>query len=116
MGRSGSRIRWARLYVGYSVNDVAFMLGTTIKEVIAIENGERSPTEKQLKRMADAYGRTEAYLSGDGEEISCVDPISISMIGLDEHDRREVADFLDFLKTRKLRRDEKREEEKRDRT
>lgn len=49
--------KWLRESSGWSIEDVAKRLKTSIEVVEAIEKGERQPTLRQLKELSNAYKR-----------------------------------------------------------
>jgi Zn-dependent peptidase ImmA (M78 family) len=49
--------KWLRESSGWSIDDVAKRLKTSIEVVKAIEEGERQPTLRQLKELSNAYKR-----------------------------------------------------------
>lgn len=59
-------LRKARLDSSVSRNELAFRMGITAKDVSDIEDGRVSPSLQDLRRYANALGRTITYQVNDG--------------------------------------------------
>lgn len=101
----GIRLRIAREYVGMKQEDVARHLSIPRSALSHIETGQRKVDALELSRMAELYQRPTSWFTGEEtphenqlpEEIAHVARAAAS---LSSQDRRELARFADFLKSR----------------
>jgi transcriptional regulator with XRE-family HTH domain len=63
-----SRLLEARTSLGLSEEEAAAKLRWGVTLLRGFEGGSYAPTNRELKRLAEAYGRTAAWLrEGDGD-------------------------------------------------
>ena len=70
MSSTGERIRARRLALGLSQRDLAEP-GITYAYISRIEAGQRQPSEKALRALADKLGTTARYLESGSERGRC---------------------------------------------
>lgn len=101
----GERLRLAREYVGLKQEEVARHLGIPRSALSNIEAGQRRIDALELARLAKLYQRPTSWFTGE-EAISEDDfPAEVAHVAraaasLSPQDRRELARFADFLKSR----------------
>jgi transcriptional regulator with XRE-family HTH domain len=100
------RLKEAREYVGLRQDDVAKKLGIPRSALSNIEAGSRKVDAIELAQLAKLYQRPVAWFTGEDasgtadkttEEVAHVARAAAS---LSQQDRRELARFADFLKSR----------------
>lgn len=103
----GNRLRISRGYLGFTQEQVAQHMGLPRPSVTLIEDGTRKVTILELRKFARLYGRPPGYFTGDVPETLALCPeLARKAEGLDAADKEEVARFVEFLKWRKLSREQ----------
>src|SRR5262249_39964987 len=106
----GDRLRSAREYVGLTQEDVASSLAIPRSALSNIEAGQRKVDALELTRLAKLYQRPVSWFTGE-EKISedqfpaDVAHVARAAAGLSTQDRKELARFAAFLKSRARTRD-----------
>jgi len=104
-----TRIAALRREKGQSLNDVAEAVGVSKAHVWQLERGDAAnPSMNLVRRMADHFGVTVAYLAGEDVDADDADPEVARMFRqaaeLDPGDRAVIDDMIQsFLKRRKAR-------------
>ena len=102
----GERLKEAREYVGLKQDDVAKKLGIPRSALSNIEAGSRKVDVIELAQLAKLYQRPVAWFAGEDpngtpnkmpEEVAHV---ARAAAALSQQDRKELARFADFLKSR----------------
>lgn len=104
----GERLRIAREYVGLSQEEVAKHLGIPRSALSNVEAGQRKLDTLELTKLAKLYQRPITWITGEGSPVSVekdelpaeVGHLARAAAGLSKQDRRELARFADFLKSR----------------
>lgn len=101
----GERLRQAREYVGLKQDEVARHLGIPRSALSNIEGGLRRVEVTELTRLAKLYQRPIAWFAGAVEAPSDQLPEEVRHVArtaaaLSDQDRRELANFADFLRSR----------------
>jgi transcriptional regulator with XRE-family HTH domain len=101
----GDRLRAAREYVGLKQEEVARHLSIPRTALSNIEAGQRKVDAIELSRLAKLYQRPLSWFTGEDIGTSEEFPPEIAHVaraaaGLSSQDRRELARFADFLKSR----------------
>ena len=103
----GERLRIAREYVGLSQEEVAKHLGIPRSALSNVEAGQRKLDTLELTKLAKLYQRPITWITGEEGPLAEKDelPAEVAHLaraaaGLSSQDRRELARFADFLKSR----------------
>ena len=101
----GERLRLAREYVGLKQEDVARHLSVPRSALSHIEAGQRKVDALELARMARLYQRPVSWFTGEEDATQAELPEEVAHVAraaasLSSQDRRELARFADFLKSR----------------
>lgn len=83
MSSQSERIKYRRIQLGMSQEELAFKVGTTQKQISRYERGVNDPTGDVLSKLADALNTTADYILGRS----------------DSPDREVTEDNLDALET-----------------
>jgi transcriptional regulator with XRE-family HTH domain len=107
----GEKLRDAREYLGLKQDDVAKHLGIPRSALSNIEAGQRKVEVLELTRMAKLYQRPVRWFTGDGDDETDELPEEVRHVAraaatLSKQDRRELANFADFLRSRARAKDE----------
>lgn len=98
------KLRDAREYVGLSQDEVAKAVGIARSAISLIENGQRRVDALELKRLAQLYGRTVSYFTGDVKSAPTfpaeVEHLARTASTLSRRDQEELARFAEFLRVR----------------
>lgn len=101
----GTKIREARMYRGFSQEQVAKFLGISRSSVSLIESGNRGIDSFELQRLAGLFECSiEELLIEDNKRKSTLNSVEIiarATSGLSDEDIKEVIRFAEFLETRK---------------
>jgi transcriptional regulator with XRE-family HTH domain len=93
------RLRDARVYLGFSRDDVSGAMGRERRWVDDIENGRQQVTGEELRKLSRLYRRPVGWLCG--ETTFQPDPEMLRKLHenprLTEGDREAVLDFAEFL-------------------
>jgi transcriptional regulator with XRE-family HTH domain len=93
---SADRLREARVYLGFSRDDVSGAMGRERRWVDDIEHGRQPVTGEELRKLSRLYQRPVAWLCG--ETTFQPDPDLLRQVeNLTEGDREAVLDFAEFL-------------------
>ncbi len=97
--RFGARIAAARLAMGLSQEEAAEKLNVTASHVSHIESGNRNPSRRLLRRLAELYGEDEVYLMSGmrpapPEPDAVLDYIVRLAASLDAPGRRGLAEMV----------------------
>lgn len=105
--RLGTRLREARIYRGFSQEEVASYVGVSRTSVSLMESGQRGIDTLELQRLSELFELNVNDLLGE-EDLNRVDKDSpsIAMVAraaknLSQEDREEVLRFAQFLRARK---------------
>ena len=99
----GERIRRIREDQGLSQEDLANRMDTSQSAVSQLEKGDRNPSYRTLRKLAEALGVPVSYLLGDSEglELSPEEEAHFREYrGLSESTRQELRDYLHYLRQR----------------
>ena len=100
----GERLRQAREYLGLKQEDVAKHLGIPRSALSNVEAGQRKVEVTELARLAKLYQRPIAWFAGASEPVEElpdeVRHVARAAAALSDQDRRELANFADFLRSR----------------
>jgi transcriptional regulator with XRE-family HTH domain len=101
----GERLRIAREYVGLKQEEVARHLSIPRSALSNIEAGQRKVDALELTRMAKLYQRPVSWFTGEDGSVSEELPAEVAHVAraaasLSSQDRRELAQFAEFLKSR----------------
>ncbi len=99
------RLRMAREYVGLKQEDVARHLSIPRSALSHIEAGQRKVDALELARMARLYQRHVSWFTGEETPPEAELPEEVAHVAraaasLSSQDRKELARFADFLKSR----------------
>ncbi len=101
----GERLREARMYLGFSQDQVATYLGVSRSALSQIESGRRKVDALELKKLAGLYNRPVGHFTGEATaEFSFgtdIKHLARKVSELSPDDREELARFADFLRARK---------------
>lgn len=96
---SAGRLREARVYLGFSRDDVSGAMGRERRWVDDIENGRQRITGEELRKLSRLYRRPVGWFTGEWEHHP--DPDMVRQLNenprLTEGDREAVLDFAEFL-------------------
>jgi transcriptional regulator with XRE-family HTH domain len=93
---SADRLREARVYLGFSQDDVSGAMGCERRWVDDIEHGRQPVTGEELRKLSRLYRRPVAWLCG--ETTFQPDAGLLRQVeNLTEGDREAVLDFAEFL-------------------
>jgi transcriptional regulator with XRE-family HTH domain len=94
----GVKLKEAREYIGMKQDEVARHLEIPRTAVSEIENGKRSVSAIELKKLARIYQRDVGWFTGDESEVSSdVAYIARTAEELSNNDRQELQRFAEFL-------------------
>lgn len=95
----GAKLKEAREYIGMKQDEVALHLDIPRTAVSESENGKRSISAIELKKLARLYQRDAAWFTGDelSEASSDVAYIARTAKELSSNDRQELQRFAEFL-------------------
>ena len=94
----GVKLKEAREYIGMKQDEVARHLEIPRTAVSEIENGKRSVSAIELKKLARIYQRDVGWFTGDESEVSSdVAYIARTAEELSTNDRQELQRFAEFL-------------------
>lgn len=101
----GQKLQKAREYVGLNQEDVAKHLAIPRTALSNIETGSRRVEVSELAKLAKLYQRPMTWFAGGDEEVSSELPHEVAHVArtaaeLSDQDRRELAAFADFLRSR----------------
>ena len=103
----GARLKEARVYRGFSQEEVADFVGVSRSSISQIESGQRGIDTLELQKIAELYECSMDELlndtpspAGDSKGIALV---ARAAARLSEGDREEVLRFARFLQSRKRR-------------
>jgi transcriptional regulator with XRE-family HTH domain len=104
----GERLRAAREYVGLSQEEVAKHLGIPRSALSNVEAGQRKLDTLELTTLARLYQRPITWITGEDGPVAAekdelpaeVAHLARAAAGLSKQDRRELARFADFLRSR----------------
>ena len=100
----GERLKEAREYVGLKQEEVAKHLGIPRSALSNIEAGMRRVEVAEVTRLAKLYQRPITWFTGSldaSDELpEVVRHVARTAATLSDHDRRELANFADFLRSR----------------
>lgn len=100
----GERLRGAREYLQLSQDEVARLLGIPRAAVSLMESGQRKVEALELKKLAEVYQRPLNYFTGEAlpppDLPAEVEHLARKVAELSDQDRKELARFADFLKSR----------------
>lgn len=95
------RLREQREYLGFLQSEVALALGLSVSTVSRIEAGTRRVRVPELKRLAQLYKCSVAFLQGelaeDAPSLSTATQALLAGATLCDQDKAEVARFARFL-------------------
>jgi|SRR5215469_14625494 len=91
-----ARLREAREYLGFTVDQVSRALSVSPLIVEAIEDGTAVPRPRSLERLSRLYARPVEWLCGETLWHPDADLLR-KVAHLTEHDREAVLDFHEFL-------------------
>ena len=97
---TGARLREAREYLGFSVEEVARHLGLSKTEFSDTEGGGRQPEDSELRALAKLYGTSVEFLTGTDRampEWESFPDLDQASADLSVADRNEVLRFAQFL-------------------
>lgn len=105
----GLRVKQRRSDLGLSQRELAKLAGTTAAAVSHIERSQRRPSADLLGRLAGALEcSTDELMPGapglNDEESICLARVTSAMKTFPAAVQEEVADYCDFLKTRRAKR------------
>jgi transcriptional regulator with XRE-family HTH domain len=90
------RLREARVYLGFSRDDVSGAMGRERRWVDDIERGRQTVTGEELRKLSRLYQRPVAWLQG--QTTFQPDPDLLRQVeNLAEGDREAILDFAEFL-------------------
>lgn len=94
---SADRLREARVYLGFSQDDVANATGWHVDRIITLEDGTGGPaTGLELRKLSRLYRRPVAWLCG--ETTFQPGPEMLHQVeNLTDGDREAILDFAEFL-------------------
>lgn len=93
---SADRLREARVYLGFSRDEVSGAMGRERRWVDDIENGRQNITGEELRKLSRLYRRPVGWLQGKTEFQP--DPDLLRQVeNLTEGDREAILDFAEFL-------------------
>ena len=103
--RLGEMLKQAREYLELSQDEVARTVGLPRAAISLIESGQRRVDFLELKRLAEIYQRPVTHFTGE-QNIGTALPKDIEHLArtaskLSEQDRRELARFAEFLRSRR---------------
>ena len=105
----GERLRVAREYVGFSQDQVASFLGVPRSALSLMETGQRKVDALELKKLAGLYNRTVGHFTGEEKKEDSfgadVKHLARRVSELSAEDRDEVAQFAEFLRAKKKKRE-----------
>jgi len=95
----GAKLEEAREYVGFEQEQVARHLGIPRTAVSETENGKRTASALELKRLAHLYQRPVQCFTGDEPVV----PTDVAFLArtassLSDTDRQELQRFTEFLR------------------
>ena len=97
----GARLKEARVYRGFSPEEIARYLGVPQSAIALIESGSRRVSAPELSRLAKLYQTTTESLTGS--DHADPEPESIRLLvraaALSATDRDEVLRFARFLRS-----------------
>jgi transcriptional regulator with XRE-family HTH domain len=96
----GAQIRKIREELGLSQEQLAGRVGTAQSTISQLEQGERNPSYKTLRSLANALGVSVSYLLGeaDVEELSDEEELLFREYrGLSDDARRQLREYARFL-------------------
>jgi transcriptional regulator with XRE-family HTH domain len=101
----GDRLRMAREYLGLKQEEVARWLAVPRSALSHIERGQRKIDALELARLAGLYQRPLSWFTGEDRRSKDELPPEVKHVAraaasLSPHDRKELARFADFLKSR----------------
>lgn len=100
-----NRLREAREYVGFSLEDAARFLRMTAMEVIALEADSSTPSPATWERLSKLYRRKVGWLKGEPAPPIQI-PADVAQLMedrmLSDQDRSEVVRFVEWLQTTPL--------------
>ena len=91
-----ARLREAREYLGFTVEQAAARAGMTVFTLQLLETGGYTPAKRTMKRLAAAYLRPVDWFSGDWEWTPSPELLR-RVEHLSEGDREAMLDFAEFL-------------------
>ena len=100
----GARLKDAREYRGFTLEDVAGYLGITPSDLSLIESGSRPAAAAEINRLATLYKTTPDHLTGHARKEP--EPESVRMLAraaadISPTDGDEVLRFVQYLRSTK---------------
>lgn len=100
----GEKLKELRLSKGLGVNQLALKSGVSASQISRFENGERKdPTFETVKKLSQALGVSTSYFDDRKKDERDTDNLLIATHvddGLNEQQKKEVQDFIEFIKMR----------------
>lgn len=106
----GTRLRDARIYLGYTQDQVAGYLGLLRPSISMIEGGQRKVSVQELQKFCTLYKHSTDYFLGRSAFPGVSARLSGMLEGLDGEDRSELERFAEFLYWSKKRKVEEQKE------
>ena len=97
---TGTQLREAREYFGFSEEEVARHLGLSKREFSHVESGGRQPGNSELQALAKLYGTTVEFLTGTDRAMpgwESLPDLDEASADLSATDRNEILRFTQFL-------------------
>ena len=99
----GERLREARKDLKLSQKEASRLTGASEYTIYHLERGEINADVLVLKKLAQAYQRPLSYFIGDeikSPKLRKVEHLLLRIAALSDHDREELAQFAEFLRSR----------------
>jgi transcriptional regulator with XRE-family HTH domain len=94
-----SRLTSTRIGAGLSVAQASKLLGWHPDNLIAIESGEHPPSPTGLRKLAELYRCSVAWLRGETAKLSAGNEALLETVDHDG-DRATVREFMEMISTR----------------
>lgn len=100
------RLKEKRIELHLSQEYVAEYIGVKRTAIVEIESGKRKVSAIELGKFSELYNTScDELIKGKSEEIS-EESLFINFASLDERDREEILNLIEFKKMMKLKRTE----------
>jgi transcriptional regulator with XRE-family HTH domain len=99
----GERLKAARDYLQLSQDVVSRAIGVSRAAISLMESGQRKVEALELRKLAAVYQRSVAYFTGEVLPAALpqeVEHLARAASALSDQDRRELARFAEFLRTK----------------